>query len=73
MKPIHQTVPPNSITTKIHISTIERLSFGLEDKKSRLGATLEGTEKEAKKRQGQKWPGNFPIKIKVAPFVSTNH
>ena len=38
----------------------------------------EGTEREAKKRQGQNWPGkkllpNFCMKIKVAPFVFTNH
>ena len=38
----------------------------------------EGTEIEAKERQGQNcWPGknllpNFPMKIKVAPFVFTN-
>ena len=36
-----------------------------------------GTEREAKERQGQNWPGknslpNFPMKIKVAPFVFTN-
>ena len=38
----------------------------------------EGTEREAKERQGQNWPGNnlllnFPVKIKVGPFVFTNH
>ena len=38
----------------------------------------EGTEREAKERQGQNWPGNnllpnFPTKMKVAPFVFTNH
>ena len=38
----------------------------------------EGTEREAKERQGQNWPGknllpNFFMKIKVAPFVFTNH
>ena len=38
----------------------------------------EGTEREAKEWQGQNWPGknllpNFPMKIKVAPFVFTNH
>ena len=38
----------------------------------------EDTEREAKERQGQNWPGknwlfNFPMKIKVAPVVSTNH
>ena len=38
----------------------------------------EGTERWAKERQGQNWPGknvlsNFPMKIKVAPFVFTNH
>ena len=37
----------------------------------------EVTEREAKERQGQKWPGknelpNFPMKIKVSPFVFTN-
>ena len=39
---------------------------------------LEGTEKEAKERQGQNCPGknllsNFSMKIKVAAFVFTNH
>ena len=38
----------------------------------------EGTEGEAKKRQGQNWPDknlllNFYMKIKVASFVLTNH
>ena len=38
----------------------------------------EGTEREAKERQGQNWSGknllpNFSMKIKVAPFVFTNH
>ena len=38
----------------------------------------EGTEREAKERQGHKWPGknllpNFPMKIKVAPLVFSNH
>ena len=38
----------------------------------------EATEREAKERQGQNWPGknvlpNFSMKIKVAPFVFTNH
>ena len=38
----------------------------------------EGTEREAKERQGQNRPGknvlpNFSIKIKIAPFVFTNH
>ena len=38
----------------------------------------EGTERESKERQGQNWPGkkllpNFPMKIKVATFVFTNH
>ena len=37
----------------------------------------EGTEREAKERQGQNWPGrnllsNFSMKIKVAPFILTN-
>ena len=37
-----------------------------------------GTEREAKERKGLNWPGknslpNFPMKIKVAPFVFTNH
>ena len=37
----------------------------------------ECTEREAKERQGQNWPGknvlpNFSMKIKVAPFVFTN-
>ena len=38
----------------------------------------EGTEREAKERQGQNWPGkyllpNFPMKSEVAPFVFTKH
>ena len=38
----------------------------------------EGTESEAKERQGQNWTGknvlpNFRMKIKVVPFVFTNH
>ena len=38
----------------------------------------EGNEREAKERQGQHWPGknllpNFTMKMKVAPFVFTNH
>ena len=38
----------------------------------------EGTEREAKKRQGQNWLGknvlpNFSRKIKVAPFVVSNN
>ena len=37
----------------------------------------EGTEREVKERQGQKWPGenglpNFFMNMKVAPFVFTN-
>ena len=38
----------------------------------------EGTEREAKERQDQNWLGknmlpNFPMKIKVAPFIFTNY
>ena len=38
----------------------------------------EGTEREAKEGQCQNWPGknvlpNFPMNMKVAPFVFTNH
>ena len=38
----------------------------------------EGTEREAKERHGENWPGkhllpNFPMKIKVALFVFTNN
>ena len=38
----------------------------------------EGTESEVKEGQGQNWPRyrlfpNFPLKIKVALFVFTNH
>ena len=38
----------------------------------------EGTERKAKKRQGQNWPGknvlpNFPMKMKLAPFIIINH
>ena len=41
-------------------------------------AMPEGTEREAKDRQGQTWPAKFvlpnlPMKIKVAPFVFTNY
>ena len=37
----------------------------------------EGTEREAKERQGHNWPGknmflNFTMKIKVPSFVFTN-
>ena len=52
--------------------------MGPQDKKSVLRAMLEGTEKEAKERQGQNYPcknllPNFAMKIKVAPFGITNH
>ena len=38
----------------------------------------DGTEREAKERQDQNWPGknvlpDFPMKIKIAPFVFTSH
>ena len=38
----------------------------------------EGTEREAKERQGKNWPSknllpNFPMKMKGAPFIFTNH
>ena len=38
----------------------------------------EGTDKEAKERQGQNWPGknvlrNFSMRMKVAPFVFINN
>ena len=38
----------------------------------------EGTERQAKERQGQNWPGknvlpNFSMKIKGAQFAFTNH
>ena len=54
------------------------MSFRPQDKKSGLRAMPEGTEIEAKERQGQIWPGknlltNVSMKIKVAPFVFTNH
>ena len=54
------------------------MSFGPQDQKSGLRAMLEGREGELKKRHSQKWPGknlllNFPMKIKVAPVVFTNH
>ena len=54
------------------------MSFGPQDPKSGLRAIPEGTEKEAKERQGQNWPGqnllpNFSMKIKVASLVFTNH
>ena len=38
----------------------------------------DGTDRKAKEMQGQNWPGknslpNFSMKIKVAPFMFTNH
>ena len=38
----------------------------------------EGTEREAKDRQGENWSSknllpNFPMNIKIAPFVFTIH
>ena len=38
----------------------------------------EDTDREAKERQGQNWRGenllpNFPMKMKVAPFVFSNN
>ena len=38
----------------------------------------EGTEGKAKERQGKNWPNknllpNFPMKIKVEPFIFPNH
>ena len=38
----------------------------------------EGTESEAKERQGKNWAGkhllsDFPMKIKVAPLIFTNN
>ena len=54
------------------------MSFGPQDKKSGLRAMPEGTGREAKARQGKNWSGKnllpiFPMKIKVAPFVFTDH
>ena len=54
------------------------LSFGPHDQKLGLTGMPGGTEREAKERKGLNWPGknslpNFPMKIKVAPFVFTNH
>ena len=70
-----QTLSLYPITIQIHNTTIERPE---QDQKSELRAMPEGTEREAKERQGQKCQGknlipNFPMKIKVAPFVFTNH
>ena len=47
-------------------------------RKQDFGAMPEGTERVAKDRQGQNWPGknlltNFSMKIKVAPFIFTNN
>ena len=74
-------VKPYLPTTSPHkfISQQSRgLSFGPQNLKSELRAMPEGTEKEAKKRQGQNGQiknvlPNFSIKIKVAPLVFTNH
>ena len=38
----------------------------------------ESSEREAKERQGQNWPGNnlltkFPMTIKVSPLIFPNH
>ena len=54
------------------------MRFGPQDEESRLTAMPEGTEREAQEKQGQNWPGEhllprFPMKMKVAPFVFTNH
>ena len=48
------------------------------DPRSELRAMLEGTEREAKERQGQNWPGknllpNFSMNIKAAQCVFTDH
>ena len=54
------------------------MSFGPKNKKPGPRAMPEGTEGEANERQGQNWPGknvlpNFPMKIKVSPFVFSNN
>ena len=77
MRPI-KIVSPNPITTQFNITTRRCLSFGSQDKKSGLEAMPEGTERGAKERQGQHWPGknllhNSPMKKRVAPFVFINH
>ena len=77
MKPI-QTLSPYLITAQFHITTIERPELWSTRSESGLRAMPEGTEREAKESQGQNWPGknlllNFPMKIKVAPVVFTNH
>ena len=51
------------------------MSFGPQDQKAGLKAMPEGTEREAKERQSQNWPGknllpNFPMNIIVAPSFS---
>ena len=61
-----------------YTNTKERLNFGPQDKKSGLRAMPEGTERKAKERQVQNWPGknllpNFRMKMKVVLFVFTNH
>ena len=47
------------------------MSLGPQDQKSGLGAMSEGTERKAKKSQGQNWPGknfvpNFKLKTREA-------
>ena len=54
------------------------LKFGPQDKKSGLRAMPEGTERDAKERQGQNWTGknllpNYSMTTKVAPSVFTKH
>ena len=77
MRPI-QTLTPYLITTRIQSQQERGLSFGSQDKKSGLGAMPEDTEREAKEKQGQNWPGkkllpDFSTQMKVAPFVFTNN
>ena len=68
-KPI-QTLSPYPIKTQFHITPIERPQLWSQDLKSGRRAMPEGTEREAKERQGQNWPGknllpNFLMKMKV--------
>ena len=75
MKPIQASISlPHHHIISDHNNRV--LSFGPQDQKSGLRAMPEDTEREAKDRQGQNWPGknvlpNLSMEIKVAPFVST--
>ena len=77
MRPIQTYLPTPSPHNSVS-QQLRGLSFGPQEQKSGLRAMPEGTERYAKKRQGQNWPGknvlpNFSMKIKAAPLVFPNH